>query len=303
MDISDGLKVRHASLAWNEGRYGLSFSTNYFAHGENVYIGVIDEDGEVLAGPTLVQRDAAQPHVVWSESASGWLFGYHVEREGPYDILAALFDESASLVGEPRYVGRGGHDLGPRVVPLKSLISVVWPDESGLLFRSFLWPYVESSPEPTRVLPMGLMEDSYIDATGFFDYTLAVAMGGSTVEVVVIEPWGGTVVSGPHVVGHSGIIDRRPGITAAHGRSYLGVCYEKGPGPAGGSGGRDGVAFRIISPYGEPLGAELEIVSGLRNIGDCAVGWSGSEFVIIYWSCGGDTVWNTIYAQRVRPLI
>jgi hypothetical protein len=304
MDVSGGRAVWYISLAWSGDRYGLAFSTSGHTEGEHLYIATVDEDGRILEDPELIASESAQPHVAWSEPASEWLLGYYLYTpEGTIDIQAASFTATASLSGGPVPVAMGGYNRGPRIVPLKSLVSLVWPDDSGVLFRSFFWPDVGSAPGPTRILSMTLISDAMIDATGFFDYTLAVAMDGSDVVVVVVEPWWGSIVSGPQTIGHSGIRDRRPGITAVHDRGYLGVCYEKGPGPWGGSGGEDGVAFRLISPYGEPIGAEVEVISGLRNIGDCEVGWSGSEFLVAYWSCAGDTVWNKIYAQRVRPLI
>jgi hypothetical protein len=86
-------------------------------------------------------------------------------------------------------------------------------------------------------------------------------------------------------------------------RGFLGVCYETGPGPWGGGwGGADGLDFRIIDTRGMPLGAPLVIDSEMENIGGCDVGWSGSDFLVIYWSCGGDSEFNQIIAQRVVPL-
>jgi hypothetical protein len=63
------------------------------------------------------------------------------------------------------------------------------------------------------------------------------------------------------------------------------------------------VGFRMIRPDGSALGPEITIRDGMRNPGGCDVGWSGTEFVVVYWSCGGDSAWNTVYAQRVVPVI
>jgi hypothetical protein len=287
------------SIAWHDDHYAIVSMTDELRVG----FATIDMTGRLIDGVTWIADYSQDPHLTWSDEAEAWVVGWASASDGPWNIFIAFIDDAALLLSDPVPVGMDSHHGGPRVTNLKSMITVVWPHGDGIWFTSFQWPDVEDALPASLIMPASLVSDSAIEAVGFHDYTLVVMMDGHDVKTIVLEPLWGHVVAGPEVIGHSGLRDRRPGIAAAHERGYLGVCYETGPGPSGGSEEEDGIAFRIISPYGEALGAELEIVSGLRNAGGCAVAWSGEEFMVIYWSCAGDAVWNTIYAQRVRPLI
>lgn len=304
--VLDRWRAWHVSLAWHAGRYGLAFSTNYFEHGdEGTLVAVLDEAGAVAAGPTALGDHSSQPDLAWSDEAHGWLVAFRTDGDDETSrIRAARFDESVALLDEILEVGEGGRDLGPRVVPLKSRTALVWPDERGVWFRGFSWPDVAAAPPPTRLMELTLMSDSFIEADALLDDAVVVGMGDGAVTAVAVEPWSGTVTGGPTTAGLSEIRDRRPGLVGAPARGYLGLCYETGPGPwGGGAADGDGVSFRLLAPDARPIGAELIVAAGLRNIGGCAVGWSGEEFVVLYWSCGGDGEWNTVYAQRIRPLV
>jgi len=308
--VAPGLSGWHTSLAWKEDHYGISVATVEYRSDFNVYFGTIDPTGRLVSGMTWIDYASDDPDIAWSEDAHGWVVGFTKTDPSTDEqtIQAALLDDASVVVEGPIEIwtgDRGSNWSGPRVVELKGKVAMAWPERSGAWFRCFEWPDVGSATPAVEVLPAILTEDSYIEAEAFFDYTLVLAMDGADALVSVVSLDGATVVSGPTAVGHSGIMDRRPGIVAANGRGYLGVCYETGPGPAGGSGAGEGVTFRIIAPSGPPVGAELTVVSDLGNIGGCAIGWSGSEFNVIYWSTMLDDTAApvTMYAQRVRPLI
>jgi hypothetical protein len=302
--VNPSLNYYYAQIEWHIDHYGVVGSSRTGGFYSVGFI-TIDTAGTPLYGPTWVAEDAGKPHLVWSQQAGGWLVGYIGTDYYDLSIYAALVDDQASLLGEPRVVGVGDNSRGPRVLGLKSRNAFFWHREDGIWHRSFWWPEVDAgSPEQMVMAVPGGPEDTYIETAAFFDLAFVVGMDGRDVLAEAVEPWMGSVISGPNVIGQSGIRDRRPGIIAVIDRGYFGVCYETGPGPAGGSPGRrDGLDFRIIDTHGLPLGAPLTVVSGLENIGGCDVGWSGGEFIVIYWSCGGDSVFNQILAQRVRPLI
>jgi hypothetical protein len=288
-------------LEWHLDHYGV-VGSHYSVSEFSVGFITIDSEGGLLHGPTLVAEEAEKPDVSWSQEAGGWLIGYVLADGYDYSIFAALVDDQARLLGEPQVVGMGDFSRGPRIVGLKSRNAFFWHRGDGIWHRSFQWPEVDDGYPQQMIMSMPGLEDTYIEVAAFLDYALVVGMDGRDVLAEVVEPWMGSVISGPFVIGSSGIVDRRPGISAVIDRGYLGVCYETGRGPPGGSGD-DGLSFRIIDVHGSPLGAPLVIASGLENIGGCAVGWSGSEFIVIYWSCGVDTPSNHIIAQRVQPTI
>jgi hypothetical protein len=149
---------------------------------------------------------------------------------------------------------------------------------------------------------MRTTNDSYIEAAAYRDLTVVAAMDGDDVWIVLVDPWADEVVAGPNAVGNSPISDRRPGIAAVSERGYLGVCYEAGNGPYGGGGTEeDGVSFVLVGPDATVWGEEVPVVEDLRNIGGCAVGWSGDEFLVAWWEAGLED--NRILVQRVVPRI
>ena len=303
LDISDG---GVADMAWRDGFYAIALGSPRPAA---AYLAVVDAGAVMVHAPSLVADGVEMPDLAWSDLARGWLMGMWKElppssREGL--IVVSLVDEEAVPAGEPLEIGRGECPMGPRLVPLKTLTSIVWPVynlETGagsVWYRSFSWPDIESSPPAMEVLEISLCPDAEIEADGFQDDTVVVAMDGSEVLAFAVEPTHGDIVGGPSVVGHSGICDRRPAVEAVEERGYLGVCYQTGVGSGGGSGHGDGFTFRLISSDASPLGAELELGSGTWNACGCAIGWNGVEFIVLYFQCDDDAV---LYAQRVLPHI
>jgi hypothetical protein len=301
--LDPSLNYFDARIEWHSGHYGVVGTRQ----SDSVYmVGliIVDPAGAPLSGPTWVGEDSYEPDFSWSDQAGGWLLGWVLSGEGHDEtILAALLDDEAQMVGEPKVVGRSLQGDGPRVLGLKSRNDFFWFRDEWIWHRGFRWPDVESGSEEQMVMFLPGDPSFIVGVAGFHDFSFVVGMDGWDVLVTVVEPWTGSIVSGPNVIGQSGIRDRTPGIAAVVDRGFLGVCYETGPGPWGGGwGGADGLDFRIIDTRGMPLGAPLVIDSEMENIGGCDVGWSGSDFLVIYWSCGGDSAFNRIIAQRVVPL-
>jgi hypothetical protein len=288
-------------IEWRIDHYAIAFGV--IGRDSILYVATIDEEGELIAGPTLVGESLGDfPDLEWSDDANAWLVG--LVQDSPESgwegrILVAKLDDEVTLTGGLVDVGLGERDAGPRVVALKTRSAMVWPvlefsDSGGeIWYRSFDWPDVDASPPPRLAFHTTLGTDSRIVADGFFDDTIVVTQNGSEVLAAVLEPLGGTVVSGPVAIGHTSINTLPATVTAVETRGYLGVCYPYGPGV-----GR--WIFRLIGRDAYPLGAEVglepEILGGL-----CAVGWNGSEFIVLYEAGHDDS--RHLYAQRVRPLI
>ncbi|MBI5486435.1 MAG: DUF4215 domain-containing protein [Deltaproteobacteria bacterium] len=285
----------YVALAWGEDRF--AFAAANWSHYE-VAVGTVDGLGALRSGPTWMPAHGEHPGIAWSPALGGWIVTYNAYEDAT-TILAARIDDDSRIADGPIAIGEG---LGPVPAPLRSRVAIVWSGAGGIRYRGFPWPEVGLGRE-LLALPMGIISDGSVTAEGYNDFVLAAAMDGDAVRVVVVDALAGEVASGPFAVASSGIADRRPSLRAVPERGIVGLCYETGPGPAGGSDGDDGIAFRVLRPDGALVGAEVTVAAGLRNAGGCDVGWSGTEFVVLYWSCGGDSEWNTIYAQRVRPLL
>ena len=63
--------------------------------------------------------------------------------------------------------------------------------------------------------------------------------------------------------------------------------------------GQDGLAFNLVGLDAHLLGEQVQVVDALENIGGCAVGWSGGEFLVAWWEAGLHD--NRILVQRVAP--
>ena len=289
----------YAAIAWGNDRF--AFAAANWSYYE-VAVGTIDALGVLRSGPTWMPGNGEHPGIAWSERLTGWILAFNRLDSSGGDpgpaIVTALFDDSARLVDGPLDVGWGE---GPVPVAMRSRVAVAWSGEGGIRYRGFPWPDTAAASE-LLALPMFIHSDGAVDAVGYHDFALVIAMDGAHAQVGVVDALAGTVAHGPIIVGSSGIEDRRPHLAAVTERGFLGLCYETGIGPPGGSG-HDGIAFRVIRPDGMPVGAEVVVAAELMNAGGCDVGWSGTEFVVLYWSCGGGAAENVIYAQRVRPLL
>jgi len=275
------------ALEWGTGQYGAASSQ----------VVMLDADGTVLAGPTRFGgEEVEQQDIARYAHGHGWVLVGNVEDDfGRGDIQASWADDDAAVDGDPRFVGTG---FGARVVGLRSRGSVAWLQGDGVWHRSFAWPDVEDGAAPQQIIEMLTTEDSYIEAAAYRDLTAVAAMDGGDVRVVLVDPWIDEIVAGPNAVAASPISDRRPGIASVNERGYLGVCYEAGNGPYGGGGTEeDGVSFVLVGPDATAWGDEVAVVQHLRNIGGCAVGWSGDEFLVAWWEAALDD--NRILVQRV----
>jgi hypothetical protein len=286
------------ALEWGYDRYAV-------AAGGSV-VGMLDRSGTLMTDLTGLGEAVGSPDVARYTHGNGWVVAY-VDERGSYDyydseIRVLWASNEAETDGTSYLVGPGAGYRGPRVVGLRSRASVVWPTDDGVWHRSFRWPEVESANPEQPVLAAPIHVDGSIEAVAYRDYTVVAAMDGRDVYVVVVDPWEDAVVGGPEVVGDSPISDRRPGLAAVDERGYLGLCFEDGPGPyGGGAGSDDGVSFALVGPDATRWGEAVEVVGDLRNIGGCAVGWSGEDFIVVWWEAG--LADNRILARRVRPRI
>ena len=302
--------VGHVSLAWGDDRFAFTYSYRTSPHfcrdevGEFVELGTIDARGNLLSGITPIADDASEPDIAWSDDAGAWLVGYAdglTSLSADDAVLAALASDESTVTAAPVNVGSTSHSHGPRIAMLESLSSMTWVTEDGIWHRSFRWPAVESYPEATMIHAMSATSDHRVEVEGFHDYTVVVLIDRADVLSLVVEPEWGIVVSGPRTIDRTAISERTPSITAAPDRGYLGLCYPVVLVDSWGAVTEEFVVFRLITPDGRPLGSALHIASGTGSIADCTVGWSGTEFLVLYWGHADRECF--LHAQRVRPLI
>jgi len=231
------------------------------------------------------------------EIAHRWIA---VASLGP-GVGAYAVDDDMRPDGEPLVVTpREPAVVDVRVAGVKSRALVVWTTPDGVTARALRAPPLATDGEPFRVMSVAQVSDSAIAVEVFRNLVGVVAMDGRDVHVALVDAWAREVRGGPLIVGHSGIIDRRPGLAVSPEHGFFVVCWAVGPGPAGGSG-NDGVALQVVGADGTLFGAHLDLVEHEGNIGGVDCGWNGREIVVVWWRAGGDTAWNTLYAQRVRP--
>jgi hypothetical protein len=289
------------AIDWNPDHYGVVGFPYVHTSGEGPgFVALLDEAGGILAHGEIPGESVCEPDIAWYETQNGWMVAYADETL----VNVIMVDLAGNVQGDPYGLGSALEDTGPRIVGLKSLVSVVWTMEDGIYQRSFRWPPGDPPPDELLVLPIPGHGDLYVEATDFRDDVVVIGMDGTSVLAVVVDPWSIAVEAGPIAIGASTIRDRRPGIAAVNERGFLGVCYETGRGSYGGGvPGYDGVAFQLIGPDGRPWGQSVAVAENLANIGGCAAAWSGSEFIVIYKYGEGDDPASSIMAQRVRPLI
>jgi hypothetical protein len=294
----------YPAIEWADDRWGFAAQDR----GEGVNAGILNDDGAMIHGPAIFPDAGKQPDIIRYEQYQGWVLTFVVTSGGERVVYAAHIDELGRRTGEAQAVG--DTDSGyysPNIVGFGDRASVVWPTSGSIWQRTFSWPFVSGSPSPTELSgSFGMVTDGRLDATSYRDRILIAWLGSGGVRTLAYDPATGMTLHGSVVVGSTGIRDRKPGLAAVHENGYLGLCWETGVGPAGGGSPSyrgDGADFRIIDEDGEPIGAPVTIVSGINNIGGCAVGWSGSQFLVAYWNCGEAGDDYGIWVRRVTPLI
>lgn len=282
---AQSIPVPVPSVRWAEGRFALTGGYGYFP----ARLAVASESKPVMN--RFVEWTGQVPHPAWLECSRSWAVGYLRDEEGGVRLRFA--DEEGLGVGEEVAIA----DVAAtslRTVGLASRASVVWATTEGVRIAS-------PGEEPLRILNVGPAHDGSIDAVRFRDHVVASVMDGTSVWLVVVDPWSRSVVTEALVIGTSGIGDRAPSIAAVEERGYLGVCWAEGRGPWGGSRFGDGVRFAMVTESGQVLGESILVATPETNIGGCAVTWTGEAFIVAWWRAGGDNVYNSILARRIVP--
>jgi cysteine-rich repeat protein len=272
-----------------------------------VAVVILDDAGATTAGPTWLADPGEQLDTVYSESIDQWFVAYSTRTAGgPLggQVVLASVDEHGLATDGPIEVSLADGTLAPRVVPLpRGRVAVAWSREDAVLYRAYQWP----APEPLG-LPFPAASCSGALGCGvagamYYDRAILATASSDDVSIVAIDSVAGTAVAGPTVVGHPGVTTAVD-IVAVPERGLLGLCYWSGPGPAGCMPGQpETVIVRVVRPDGTPMGEEVAVASDLACVGGCAIGWSGTEFVVAFWKAGSDSVGNQILVQRVAPLI
>jgi hypothetical protein len=294
----------YPAIKWADGTYGFAG-----VHGSSdTYAGILNEDGVLIHGPSYFPG-GDHPDIDRYERYVGWIVTYVLYDSHSHEtiVYAAHMDELGRRTGSAQAVGVADTSYSSVIVGFGDRASVLWPSSGGIWQRTFSWPYVSGSPPPTMLSSSyGLVTDARLEAVSYRDRVIVAWLGFGGLLTLAYDPLTGTSLHGPTVAGGTGIRDRKPGLAAVHENGYLGICWETGVGPAGGGGPfyhGDGAAFRIIDEDGVPLGAPVTVVSDINNIGGCAVGWSGSQFLVAYWNCGNAGEDYGIWVRRVTPLI
>jgi hypothetical protein len=249
--------------------------------------GAVTAVGDAIAGrhPDLAAIDGGR-----------WLIS---TREGRRVVVRGLEPSLAVAAGEIVVAETEANSDG-RVVSLGTRSVVTWVDLGHVYSRSIGWP-PDAQPAPTLELLAGMLtHDTHVDGAAYRDWAVMAFPDGAQIRVAMVDPFDDRVVVHATPVAAATIRDRRPGIAPVEERGYFGICWATGPNDTGGSGS-DGVAFRLLGRDLAPWGAEVPLASGLANIGGCAAAWTGEDFVVAYWSCGGGAATNRIVAHRLRP--
>ncbi len=280
-----------AALEWGADRYGFAGH----GRGGGIEVAMLDSGGAPIGAPGGFGNPAEHPDLTRQVHGHGWILGSLEDGE---DAVARWVTDEAILSNESVVMGRPAPSRGPQVVGLASRTSVVWlEDWTGVWHRGLAWP--EPTGDAVQILDMLSFEDSSLEAVAFRDWTVVAGMNGS-VRISIFDPWEEELVAAG-VVAESGIIDRRPRLAPVDERGYLGLCFAQGPGPAGGSGGEDGIELGLLGNDGTLWGQIIPVVEGLRNAGGCGLGWNGTDFLVVWWEAALEN--NRILAQRVRPRI
>jgi hypothetical protein len=295
----------YPAIRWHEGSYGFAGVQGH----EDIYAGILNDSGAMIHGTAFFPGGEDWPGIDTYGQYAGWILTY-VAYDSSMDgtvVYAAHMDELGRRTGAAEIVGVTDSAYSSTIVGFGDRASVIWPHSGSIWQRTFSWPNVSTSPPPTALSgSFGFISDGHIEAVAYRDRIIIAWLGSGGVRTLAYDPITGATLHGSVVAGRTGIRDRKPGLGAVHENGYLGLCWETGVGPAGGGGPSyrgDGADFRIIDEDGEPIGAPATVVSGINNIGGCAVGWSGSQFLVAYWNCGEAGDDYGIWVRRVTPLI
>jgi hypothetical protein len=178
---------------------------------------------------------------------------------------------------------------------------IAWPAEDGAWVQSTAWPVLDAGP-PVHALVVPFFSP-YVEVAAYRDFAVVTGVDGTSVHAAMVDPWTDSVVAN-QIIGTTSIQDRRVGIASAEAPGFLGACYATGPGSiGGGSAYEDGVAFQLLGPNLDRWGAPLTVVDRLRNIGGCAIAWTGSDFVIAWWHAATDIASNQIWVATIHPAV
>jgi hypothetical protein len=287
-----------STFDWGAGLYGIASRTT-----DGGALITRDEEG-AIHGPSTFTGDRLQElDVNHCGFLRCWVVSYASTGETGTPIRYE--DAHVVLLSEPGDILEGPVRLSttPLSVPrietgVSGLASVVWPQMDGVWLGNFSLPGFEHDSEAVNVHATGLPLETRLE-TGALDETLyVVLMDGSQVLVLVVDPYHGELVAEPSVIGRSSNVGHRPGVAAAPAGDMLGVAFQTG----GVADGDEGLDLVLVSDRGAPLAPALTILSDMASVRDCDMAWSGSEFLVVYWSQEYDGGPSTVSAQRVRPV-
>lgn len=287
-----------SDMAWAAGRFGVTYRP---LGSSPASIGFLDREG-VLDGAwhplhtSTASAIARQPlgglwAVVGGEETDA-------ERAG---LVVRGYDDDGLVRAQHRIDGalRAGDDA-IALEALASRVVAAWSEGDRLRAQSVV---VGTGPVgPAADLgPVDLISDAALGSATLRDAMVITHMDGSSVWVTLYDPFEGTTVR--QRVADSNVGDRRAAVTGVDKLGLIGVCIPTGSGPWGGGGGdgMDGVDFRILAADGTPWSDTIEIVSGLQNIGGCAVAFHLDAFIVVWWRASGSIEYNSIWARRVAP--
>jgi hypothetical protein len=304
-EVSTSPAAHGGDIEWHLDHFTFVFTSMPGEPGEyRVEMGAIDETGDPITSVLTLINDSTNPMLAWSEEANGWIVSYVKQASRPYSLEAVLVDDAILDVSDPVWICEGAPE-SHTVISHGALTAFVWASDEYVELRSIRWPDALSSPAAHQILAWGPTDNAPLAADWLSDRTLVVtrALVDEPDEVVVaVQTDTHDVLHGPSILGPAFWPDKTPGLTAVPDNDYAGVCWVARTRPVEESGW-EAVLVQLIESDGTPIDEAVEIAVVPGSTSGCALGWSGREFVVLYWSTGLGTVENTIYAQRVRPLI
>lgn len=291
--IGDRAGVTSVSLEW-AGCFALAGSGFRATPGS---VGVMDEDGALLAGITYLPGEAHGRDIARYAHGRGWI-EVHRFRRDDQSVYEALWVDDAAAASAPLEIAVAGEDAGgePHVVGSRSLATFVWPSSGGVWARSVAWPDVAGARPAWRVVEPATSDHAIVAAAAYRD-AVAIASHDGTVQVALFDPWTDQLLAGPTVLGNDAYADvSGAGIASAQERGFLGLCYPTAE-------GEPGLAFVLVGPDARPWGEPVTFPTDWGSTESCAVAWSGREFLVTWYRPGGDNGLGRVFAQRVLPRV